>query len=667
MKICRHPSGCHGPALACCVALLAGAVGCTTIETRHKDWSGYDGPGAGYFTKEELAFPRVADPLEPTNRVMSWINYAVLSNVLAPLGTAYRWTVPLPVREALGNFGTNIRYPVRVVSALLQGDLAGSWDETRRFAVNTTVGVIGLRDPATAWGLPASDEDLGQAMAKWGWTDSRYIFIPLLGPSTVRDALGSLGNMALSPLSYYPPAPMIDAFNRQSDEFEPILRTIRASFDAYQLGRVLYLLQRDAKATNFHESGDDSAEVQTLDVLFLDAEDPDFAGRAETHAVRLPSSGRLLPYSLWLQPESAAVLYVLPGLAGHRTGPSALGIAEAAYGFGLSVVTISSTMNREFMEFGATTPIPGYLPIDALDVHAALDAIDRDLGRRHPDRIESKILLGISLGGCHALAIAAAESPGAPGEERAPRVLFDVYVALDAPVDLEHVVRRLDAFYNAPMDFPAPQREVRVEAILAKVASLSKGSLLPTDAMPFSRSEAEFLIGLAFRWDLQCALLSSQERVDLGVLQTRRSPFQMEPAFREAAEYSFMEYIYAFVLPYYAGREEGIGLDEAGARRLFERCDLRSIGDALRTNGNVRYFANENDFLLKPEDIAWAKDVFGERATFFPAGGHLGNLHRTDVQDTIRAIVDRAEVDAAVDDRTTAPEGAPPDIGGRAP
>jgi ABC-type transporter lipoprotein component MlaA len=660
MKRSRHPSG---PALACWIALLLSAYGCTTIETRRKDWSGYDGPGAEYFTQEELVFPHVADPIEPTNRVMSWINYVLLDNVLAPLGTAYRWAVPHPVREALDNFGTNIRYPVRLVSNLLQGDLAGSWDETCRFAVNTTVGVIGLRDPATEWELPASDEDLGQVLAKWGWDDSRYLFIPLFGPSTVRDAIGSLGNLALSPLTYYPPAPVVDAFNRQSDEFEPILRSIQAAFDSYQLGRVLYVLQRDVQATNFHWDSDDSAEVQTLDVLFLDAEDPDFAARADTHEVLLPSSNKLLPYSLWLQPEPAPIIYVLPGLAGHRLGPSALGIAEAAYGFGLSVVTLSSTMNWEFMEYGATTPIPGYLPIDALDVHAALDAIDRDLGRRHPGRIESKILLGISLGGCHALAIAAAESPG---EGTTPRVLFDVYVALDAPINIEHVARQLDAFYNAPLAYPAAEREARVEAILAKVISLTKGKLVPTAELPFTRFEAAFLIGLAFRWDLQCALLASQEHLDLGVLQTRRSPFQMAPAFREAAEYSFIEYIYGFVLPYYAEREPGIQLDEAGARLLFEQCDLRSIEDALRTNDSVRYFANENDFLLRPEDIAWAKDVFGERATFFPAGGHLGNLHRKDVQEAIRAVVERAENEAAADDRTTAPEGAPPDIGGHA-
>jgi hypothetical protein len=119
------------------------------------------------------------------------------------------------------------------------------------------------------------------------------------------------------------------------------------------------------------------------------------------------------------------------------------------------------------------------------------------------------------------------------------------------------------------------------------------------------------------------------------VLRTPRSWWRRAPAFREASEYSYLEYVYAFLLPYYAGREPRIGFDEAGARTLFADCDLRSIGTELAANPKVRVFANENDFLLRPEDIAWLRERLGERAHFFPAGGHVGNLHREEIQDVI--------------------------------
>ena len=83
-------------------------------------------------------------------------------------------------------------------------------------------------------------------------------------------------------------------------------------------------------------------------------------------------------------------------------------------------------------------------------------------------------------------------------------------------------------------------------------------------------------------------------------------------------------------------RADDIDFTDEGADRMFELCDLRSIESALRERDDVVFFSNENDFLLRPEDIAWARSTFGERCYFFSTGGHLGNLHRDDIQDAIR-------------------------------
>ena len=183
--------------------------------------------------------------------------------------------------------------------------------------------------------------------------------------------------------------------------------------------------------------------------------------------------------------------------------------------------------------------------------------------------------------------------------------------------------------------FPAAERAARIQGILSKALVLSDGELEPDRMLPFTRLESEFLLGLSFRLDLQFLLLQSQALDDLGVLQTPRKPLRMAPAFREASEYSYLEYVYAFLLPYYAARDPAITLDEAGAQRLFQGCDLRAVAGGLRANPRVRLFANENDFLLRPEDIAWLRETLGNRVTLFPAGGHLGNLHREAIQDVI--------------------------------
>jgi hypothetical protein len=114
----------------------------------------------------------------------------------------------------------------------------------------------------------------------------------------------------------------------------------------------------------------------------------------------------------------------------------------------------------------------------------------------------------------------------------------------------------------------------------------------------------------------------------------------MAPAFREASEFSFMEYFYAFVLPYFAARDPDVTYDEAGARLLFERSSLRAVTDALRADARVRVFTNENDFLLRPKDVDWLREVLGSRLTLAGEGGHLGNLYREYLQGVIGALMD---------------------------
>jgi hypothetical protein len=169
------------------------------------------------------------------------------------------------------------------------------------------------------------------------------------------------------------------------------------------------------------------------------------------------------------------------------------------------------------------------------------------------------------------------------------------------------------------------------------------GDLRPGMDLPFTRLEAEFLIGLAYRTDLQLTILQTQDRHDLGVLQTPRSWLRRAPAFREISEYSFLEYVYAFLLPCYAARDPRITLDEAGARTLFDDCSLRSIERELAANERVEIFANENDFLLSPADVEWLRTRLADRVRLFPAGGHLGNLHRKSIQGIIERIAESTD------------------------
>jgi ABC-type transporter lipoprotein component MlaA len=647
MSVERRRAARFGLAVAS-VALAALLVACQ-VPVRHAHWSRYDGPGADVLRQEQAPLPSFPDPLEPWNRSVSILNHGVMLGVIDPLATAYRFVVPPPVRSSIRRFSTNLLYPRRALAFLLQGELRGAWDETRRFGVNTTLGVLGFFDPASSLGIPASDEDFGQVLGRWGWEPSTFLVVPLFGPSTVRDAVGLIPDALTNPatyLPYYLGSALL--FSEQAELVGPYKRFVRSTYDAYHLGRLLWTLDREKRVVSRRPRPADTAAVQTLQIAFLSVRDPEFPGGLRQGVVT-GAGGRELPYSYRLQPEPAPIVYLLPGLGSHRFDGSSLALAEMAWDRGFSVAIMSNAMSWEFIAYGASMPLPGYAPADAADVHFALDAMQRDLDGRHPGRLRQRVLLGYSLGAFHALFIAAAERAGSP------LVGFDRYVTLDAPVQLLTGMRKLDAFYNVMLELPAAEREAGVQEVLWRTVEIARSEqeraadfsrmspaarpstqLRPRGPLPFSDLEARYLIGLDFRLSLVDVLGSIEERNDFRVLQTERSFLRRESSYVEMAGYGFEAYVYAFVLPYFRDQLRLV----SGMEQLIEHCDLRFVAGGLRGNPKIRHFANRNDFLTTPADVAWLTETLGtENVKLFPTGGHLGNLYKPEVQAEIMASV----------------------------
>ncbi|MBW2715717.1 MAG: VacJ family lipoprotein [Deltaproteobacteria bacterium] len=618
-----------------CAALLL-LTGCQAT-LKQNDWSTWDGPGKAYFEREEIELPFIGDPLEPMNRGISGFNHALMVGLVSPAAGVYRMIFPKQIRTGVGNIFENLLYPVRLVTNLLQGKGGGAWRETKRFAVNTTVGLAGVLDSATTMGIEPSREDFGQTFGKWGWRNSSYLVLPFLGPSTIRDGFGEIGNSAVDPLTYLPPSSMVRGFNKLSDAIIPYKQFVRSNYDPYQIGRRLFVMNRDLSIADYEYSteSEDTGETETLQSIFLTNQQEKFPWRGRTRAVKIPTTGRKLPYTVWIQPHRAPLVYFIPGIGGHRRGNSALGVAEAIYRNGNSVVTISNPLNFEFIEAASSAAFPGFAPVDAHDAHVALDAVDKDIRERFPDRFtEKRRLVGISLGGLHTLFIAADEN-----NSNSDLISFDKYVALNAPVNYEYAVRKLDDFYNAPLVFPEDERDEQIAGILSKVLDLAEGTLEPGGQLPFTRLESEFLIGLSFRTILSSIIFQTTRRSETDLLKTGGGSFRRAMAYREIEQFSFMEYMFAFVLPYFAETREDIRFSEYGAQRLFDLSDLRSVETGLAKNEKVFFVSNRNDFLLRQKDIAWVNALLGERVHFFESGGHLGNLFREDIQEAIARFV----------------------------
>lgn len=141
-----------------------------------------------------------SDPYEGLNRSIYSFNRGADKIVLRPIARAYDATLPKPAKTGVSNFFSNLREPLNILHNLLQGKPDRALDSTFRFAVNSTVGVLGLFDVAQHYDVNPANEDMGQTLAAWGVTPGPYLMLPILGPTNFRDGIGRLGDAAI----YYP-------------------------------------------------------------------------------------------------------------------------------------------------------------------------------------------------------------------------------------------------------------------------------------------------------------------------------------------------------------------------------------------------------------------------------------------------------------------------------
>jgi phospholipid-binding lipoprotein MlaA len=156
----------------------------------------------------------VSDPLEPWNRLIFTFNDRLYFWVIKPAAKGYNAVVPEVARTSVSNFFKNLTTPVRFVSALLQGKIQSAGIELARFGVNTTYGLAGLLDTAKKhFKLESQEKDLGLTLGFYGIGEGLFIEWPFLGPSSLRDTIGTVGDGFLSPVNYINPVEDVVAIN----------------------------------------------------------------------------------------------------------------------------------------------------------------------------------------------------------------------------------------------------------------------------------------------------------------------------------------------------------------------------------------------------------------------------------------------------------------------
>ncbi|MBM3985624.1 MAG: VacJ family lipoprotein [Planctomycetes bacterium] len=189
------------------------------------------------------------DPWQDVNRKTFWFNERVDEYALEPAAEGWEAITTPGVREAVANFGDNLRFPLHFVNGLLQGRPTDAGVATARFAVNTTLGLLGFFDPATPLGLDVRRADFGETFGRWGADEGPYLVLPLFGPSSPRDTAGLAGD-AIVLASQLPGGWAVFAVyatvtvNWRAINLDNIREAREASFDYYVAVRSAWLRDR---------------------------------------------------------------------------------------------------------------------------------------------------------------------------------------------------------------------------------------------------------------------------------------------------------------------------------------------------------------------------------------------------------------------------------------
>ncbi len=222
---------------------------------------------------DQLANGSIADPNEARNRAVHEFNRGVDRFAFRPASKGYVAVVPPDMVTSFGLFAENLSMPGQAVNSVLQGDFKQAGTAVSRFLINTVLGIGGLGDPASDFGVARVDTDFGETLHVWGVGEGRYVELPFFGPSNARDASGLVVDFFTNPIGYAKnnPAENIEAYaeivrrlgdrGTYSDTVDSILYE---SADSYAQARLIYLQNRRFKLGQTTESSEiDPFELDT--------------------------------------------------------------------------------------------------------------------------------------------------------------------------------------------------------------------------------------------------------------------------------------------------------------------------------------------------------------------------------------------------------------------
>ena len=648
------------------------------------------------------------DPCEGFNRAMFAVSEFGVLYVVRPIGWLWGAILPLPVINCVDNAATNLAFPVRAVSCMLQNRWKDSGVELSRFLINLTVGIGGLFDPADKWfHLYQRDEDFGQAFATWGCGPGYTFMLPLSSATNVRDGVGGIFDYLFDIKTYIPYyVGTATRVNKLVKDYRTMEQAFIANADPYETCKEFAVINRQLAIADYQLRTKQMLEAKLREktaepaaavaketpvparpegisgrIIFLPDYTPEnpwsdsarvlymqsqtdhsewwvhlspwnkaFSKQAEERDLRpiFPDADSMT-YRFWRSPDpekfnKAPLAILFPGLGGGHTNGSSVALAEVLNRQGYAVLLVPSVFCWRFYQANFRERLPGYSPDDALSARQAVLDILEDLrekvaakDRFTPDGIH---LIGTSMGGVHALHIAALEA-----EDR--QLNARKIIAVNPPVDLQYALTEVDRCGQAARGKKEEEVTQLYPDAFAKALQASSIHRPWLDAPPspaklhwdlqeiqqvkngdyrthLSQEQAQMLTAISFGFTLREVMMVACRDRRADDLEKLEYAWNKRTAFYAKVDaMGFTGYMKNHLLPEYR-RLYG---KDAELADLVHQSGLYSIESTLKNDPSVIVLHNLNDFLTTDQDRRFLDKTLKDRISWFDQGGHLGNLY----------------------------------------
>lgn len=609
------------------------------------------------------------DPWEKFNRKIFVFNLKANKYVIRPINIVWASIIPQYGMDRIENFYTNLSFPVRLVGCLLQKDFPASGQETKRFLINTTVGLAGLYDPAkNKFKLDPRQEDVEQALAYYKVKKGPYLVLPIVAQGNMRDLGGQLADFFLNPCFYIAgPVTAISAgvsVVNGTTYMQPVVKMIDNTYaDPYEISKQLYGLERYIKNTNLdrkdvflektsqpivsvknisqNSNSDEGLQadvklnnykpqgpiVDSMRSMLFDNQKLDkskwselsvwnktFNKRIKTSSISIDYKHPKYEYRYILQKEKTAPVAILyPSIGESIMSNQSTVLAKILYDEGYSVVIQGSHFQWEFVKSMPDSYRPGRPSQDAYYLRKVTSMILSNLQGKYACKFDKKILVGSSFGGLSTLFVAAQEA-------NENTLGISNYLVINPPIETLYALKQLDKYSQDWKDNPSdikPRAAITAEKIIQISQKISDEKIKnKPETLPLNKDEAELAMGFVMKQKLSDVIFTIEKG-----LRSEKTDL-----YKTINNMSFYDYAQKYLV---AGQNESFD-------KLNYDSSLYSLSNFLQTNDKYKIYHSLDDCFVNSEQLAWLKEQTNNKSVFFSNGSHLGFLYRREFFDEFR-------------------------------